>query len=599
MPRCRARKTERGKWSSDELKAAIGAVKAGIPIRQAATASNIPFSTIQQRLKTGDNSSEPRMGRKPVFTTAQEAALADTLIKLAKVFYGQTPLQVRCAAFEFAKRHNIPNNFNKEKRCAGVDWFYGFQARNPSIRVRKPEATSLNRVIAFNPEAVKMFFDNLRIVMDKYNFSPSQIWNMDETGITTVQQPQTVIAAKGQKRLGAMTSGERGRTITVVCAVSAAGSFIPPMFIFPRQRMASGLSTDGPIGAIYHCSKNGWTTAELFLVWLKHFVENSTCSKEKPVLLVLDNHASHISLEAYEFCRDHGIVMVSLPPHTSHRLQPLDVTFFGPFKAAFRKESDNMMKSEPLRKITEYDLASLFRKAYVKVASIEKGISGFSSTGICPLNPNIIPQEDFAAALLLRSINSNPLSNENITPEEDFVAASPLRPINSNLLSNENITPKILQQKEPSQTAIYDDTLISPSIIADAAFNIDELPMFLVDSCDETSGNFGLGGEEILFAHVSTSTAGEEKILFDCGSTSTMMAGKTLLNTKRTSPIVEPTVSPLPNMSDIAPCLLPKENMPPQNSVPKRAGRKKQQSIIITTSPMRIRRIRSKAEENN
>lgn len=278
------------------------------------------------------------------------------------MFYRQTPFQVRCSAFDFAERHKISNNFNEEKKCAGVDWFYGFQARNPSISMRKPETTSLNRVTAFNPEAVKVFFDNLRIVMDKYNFSPFQIWNMDETGITTVQQLQTVIAAKGQKRLDAMTSGERGRTVTVVCAVSAAGSFLPSMFIFPRQRMAASLSTDGPVRAIYHCSKNGWTITELFLVWLKHFMKNCKCTKEKPVLLVLDNHASHICLEAYEFCRDHGIVMVSLPPHTSHRLQPLDVTFFDSLKAAFRKECDNMMKTEPLHKITEYDFASLFKK---------------------------------------------------------------------------------------------------------------------------------------------------------------------------------------------------------------------------------------------
>ena len=55
--------------------------------------------------------------------------------------------------------------------------------------------------------------------------------------------------------------------------------------------------------------------------------------------------------------------MVSLPPHTLHTLKPLDVTFFGPFKAAYRKEIDNTMKREQLHKITEYDVTSLFNKA--------------------------------------------------------------------------------------------------------------------------------------------------------------------------------------------------------------------------------------------
>lgn len=37
MPRSRKTTTERGKWSSEELRAAIRTVEAGIPIRQAAT----------------------------------------------------------------------------------------------------------------------------------------------------------------------------------------------------------------------------------------------------------------------------------------------------------------------------------------------------------------------------------------------------------------------------------------------------------------------------------------------------------------------------------------------------------------------------------
>lgn len=48
--------------------------------------------------------------------------------------------------------------------------------------------------------------------------------------------------------------------------MSASGSYIPSMFIYPRQRMSAQLSKDGPDEAIYHCSKNGWTNENLFVV---------------------------------------------------------------------------------------------------------------------------------------------------------------------------------------------------------------------------------------------------------------------------------------------------------------------------------------------
>lgn len=93
--------------------------------------------------------------------------------------------------------------------------------------------------------------------------------------------------------------------------------------------------------------------------------------------------------------------MLSLPPHTSHRIQPLDVSFFGPFKAAYKRECDLFMKSQLSQRITPYDVASLVRKAFSNVVSMSEGEAGFKATGIFPINPNVFSDEDFMASEVL------------------------------------------------------------------------------------------------------------------------------------------------------------------------------------------------------
>ncbi|KAH1021751.1 hypothetical protein HUJ04_011236 [Dendroctonus ponderosae] len=66
--------------------------------------------------------------------------------------------------------------------------------RNPQIRLRKPESTSINCVTAFNKREIGIFFANLNAVMDKYKFSPPRIFNCYGTGITTVQHPSKIDA---------------------------------------------------------------------------------------------------------------------------------------------------------------------------------------------------------------------------------------------------------------------------------------------------------------------------------------------------------------------------------------------------------------------
>ena len=116
-----------------------------------------------------------------------------------------------------------------------------------------------------------------------------QVWNMDKTGITNVHKPGNIIATNGSKSVGKITSGEKGRTVTVICASNAAGGYIPrqyiQMTIFPRKRMVDSLMHNAPVGAISHCTNSSWTDVESFMKWLRHFTSIAKPCKEKNTLL--------------------------------------------------------------------------------------------------------------------------------------------------------------------------------------------------------------------------------------------------------------------------------------------------------------------------
>ena len=68
------------------------------------------------------------------------------------------------------------------------------------------------------------------------------------------------------------------------------------------------------------------------VVFMKYFIEVSECTPEKTVLLLLDDHSSHILRNLIYMCRGNGITSLTCPPHCSHELQPLDRSVWGSFK---------------------------------------------------------------------------------------------------------------------------------------------------------------------------------------------------------------------------------------------------------------------------
>ncbi|XP_041459064.1 uncharacterized protein LOC121410818 isoform X2 [Lytechinus variegatus] len=318
---------------------------------------------------------------------------------MESMMYGLTSNDLRRLAFQLAERNGIAHQFNREKQMAGKDWMYSFIKRHP-ISLRQPEATSAARARSFNRTNVNKFFDLLEPLMDKHKFPPNNIYNVDETGISTVQsKPSKVLAKTGRKQVGSLVSAERGQTVTVETCMSVTGSFIPPMFVFPRVRMKMELMDEAPPGSIHECHKSGWMQMDIFTKWFKHFIRSSGTSKDNPVLLILDGHATHVrNLDVIDLARDNGVVMLCLPPHCSHRMQPLDVSFMKPLSTYYDQELEKWLRNNPGRVVTSFQVAELFGNAYMRAATTQVAASGFRKTGIYPTNRDVFLPHEFLVA---------------------------------------------------------------------------------------------------------------------------------------------------------------------------------------------------------
>ena len=115
---------------------------------------------------------------------------------------------------------------------------------------------------------------------------------------------------------------------------------MPPFFVFPRKRMRAELLDGAPSDSVGFVTDSGFINQDGFLDYIKHFAHHTRRSLASPVLLLLDNHSSHISLAVIDYCRTIGIHLLSIPPHSSHKLQPLDVAFYGPLKTSYAAQWD-------------------------------------------------------------------------------------------------------------------------------------------------------------------------------------------------------------------------------------------------------------------
>ncbi|XP_050507964.1 uncharacterized protein LOC126885437 [Diabrotica virgifera virgifera] len=216
------------------------------------------------------------------------------------------------------------------------------------------------------------------------------------------------------------------------------------MFVFPRIRYQEHFIRDGPVGSIGAGNPSGWMQEKSFIIFLKHFQKHTNASLSHKILLVLDNHSPHIHINSLDFCKDNGIVLLSFPPHCSHKLQPLDRSVYGPFKKAINTACDTWMRNHPGKVMTIYDIPGIVTIAMPLVFTQVNIQAGFRKRGIFPFNRDLFQVIDSAPSFATDRPNPNATEEVGISNQHSIRLAP----------DDESLSPSLLKEDSPSSSAV-------------------------------------------------------------------------------------------------------------------------------------------------
>jgi hypothetical protein len=223
------------------------------------------------------------------------------------------------------------------------------------------------------------------------------MWNFDEKGFMmgfarTLKRIMTRSALESGRVTKSRQDGNR-EFISCLACVNALGKKIPPVLIYPGTSgdlWSSWVQDVTPEDDVFFTtSSNGWSSNAIGLQWLQQVFERYTKPSRSTTkrLLLLDGHSSHVNMAFVDWADRHGIILLILPPHSTHKLQPLDVGLFQPLGTEYSLELDNLLNSSAaMISMSKALFYPMFKRAWDASFTEANIIRAFEKPGIWPVD---------------------------------------------------------------------------------------------------------------------------------------------------------------------------------------------------------------------
>ncbi|XP_055714409.1 uncharacterized protein LOC129808661 [Phlebotomus papatasi] len=397
-------------YSQENLHQALMSIKNGTPVGRAAKQFHVPRTTLRNKI-SGKSPMETygKRGYYSVLGREIEEHLVKWISDAANRGFPVIKDSLLMSVQELNKDHSVTNNFKIRIKPSKV-WYYAFFRRHPEIRRKQAEYVNKARGSVTEEKIRKWFRDVLQQLGDDVAIlaHPQRVWNMDESGFNLAPTGELVLAAAGRHVYIESRNSDKENITTLFC-VNASGCFGPPLTLYKYARLPAVAALSAPA----HWALGKTEIGNVFLPF------QNEQQIQRPIIVFLDGHKSHLSLQLSEMCRDNGIILVALYPNATHILQPLDVAVFKAIKSRWKAYKRQWRIEHDGNEVTKFDLPSILNKIIQEDQMPNNVVSGFRATGIFPFNENAVDyrkiiQRSPPPAQLLENMQ-NEAQNMNLT----------------------------------------------------------------------------------------------------------------------------------------------------------------------------------------
>ena len=314
-----------------------------------------------------------------------------------------------------------------------LGWIHNMVSRN-DLRIVAGQDMDRVRSLACEQSRVIEYFLGW---MATFNRDPRLIFGADETDVRPSFRPR-VITNNNQQ--GHTENVSQLKHLSAMCAHSAGGIAVPPMFILEDlQNLPSELrdsSVNGPQTAWYVSTSSGWMTegafyewAMLFVCWLSEYRQMvlPPSIRMDNILLIMDGHTSRRCPSCIPLFLFHNVSVLILPAHMTHLLQAFDVVLAAPLKCYFRRFLSSEKKANAIERFGSYASWSrrvtvcAFLRAWRTVTSGPLCSRSFEKVGVFPPDAFRVSTSPFVVDHKVTTIEEkSEISNEMLTTIEMY-----------------------------------------------------------------------------------------------------------------------------------------------------------------------------------